>query len=109
MKKIYLLFTLIFSQLFISCLSNNSEPQKVYVTTGSCSSCSGAGYFIKTCEHCDGSGEQYSNYDEGTGDIVTCIDCVDILSHEAKYKEEGAEIGQIAVDCSLCNGTGHIN
>jgi hypothetical protein len=86
----------------MSC-NNNNPPQRVYVD-GNCRGCGGSGYTIKECRCVrdpEGVGKQNSHYDMRDGEIVDCIQCVSF--GRASYREKGCNIGEIAVDCSICS------
>jgi hypothetical protein len=114
---------LIYSFFIVSILGCSSNSEKIYIVSDMCSKCDGEGKTIIKCEHCNGSGVQWSNYDLGNGDRVDCIECVHLFcghdvkrSHEAdgktlkancaKYKEYGASVGEVYGDCTACNGSG---
>lgn len=100
-----------------------TTTEKIYVVSDQCNKCDGEGKSIIECDHCNGTGTQWSNYDAGTGDRKDCIICVKTFcghntqSHEqdgisfsddcANHAEKGAKVGQVYGDCLACDGKGH--
>jgi len=85
----------------------NNQPniEKVYVDSEDCRGCGGVGYTIKECRCVrdpEGIGKQNSHYDARDGEIKDCSQCVSYTGR-AMYEDKGCEIGEIAVECSICS------
>jgi hypothetical protein len=116
----YFFFIIMASTIYSSC--NNGSQEKVYIVSDRCAKCDGKGKALIKCEHCNGTGTQWSNYDAGNGARVDCIICVEFFcghntkSHSndgksfsddcAQHRDKGAIVGQIWGDCNACSGAG---